>query len=108
MLTGALGETKGARAQRVQGTHIDPSGRRTAAAENVRVWIDLANTPHPVLFAPIADELEAQGHEVLVTARDHAQTVALAASSRLSVPSTLAPFDVSGSWMDRGTDGSAP
>jgi predicted glycosyltransferase len=44
----------------------------------VRVWIDLSNSPHPILFEPIADELRAGGHEVVLTARDHAQTVALA------------------------------
>jgi predicted glycosyltransferase len=45
----------------------------------VRVWIDLANSPHPILFEPIVEELRGQGHEVVLTARDHAQTVALAA-----------------------------
>lgn len=45
----------------------------------MRVWVDLANSPHPVLFEPIVDELESAGHEVLITARDHAQTVAIAA-----------------------------
>jgi uncharacterized protein len=44
----------------------------------VRVWIDLANSPHPLLFAPIARRLEELGHEVCVTARDHAQTLELA------------------------------
>lgn len=43
----------------------------------MRVWIDMANSPHPLLFAPVARRLEASGHEVLVTARDNAQTVAL-------------------------------
>jgi uncharacterized protein len=44
----------------------------------MRVWIDLSNSPHPLLFAPVARRLESQGHDVLVTARDHAQTVQLA------------------------------
>jgi predicted glycosyltransferase len=43
----------------------------------MRVWIDLANSPHPLLFAPIARRLETDGHEVLITSRDHAQTIAL-------------------------------
>jgi predicted glycosyltransferase len=43
-----------------------------------RVWIDLANSPHPVLFEPIVEELEHGGHEVVISARDHAQTLALA------------------------------
>jgi uncharacterized protein len=44
----------------------------------VRIWIDLANSPHPLLFAPIARELELADHEIVVTARDNAQTVQLA------------------------------
>lgn len=44
----------------------------------MRVWIDLANSPHPLLFAPIAAELEREGAEVAVTFRDHAQTEELA------------------------------
>jgi predicted glycosyltransferase len=44
----------------------------------MRVWIDLSNSPHPLLFAPVASRLEQLGHEVLVTARDNAQTVELA------------------------------
>ncbi len=44
----------------------------------MRVWIDLSNSPHPPLFAPLSRLLEGRGHEVLVTARNHAQTVALA------------------------------
>jgi len=43
----------------------------------MRVWIDMANSPHPLLFAPVARRLQADGHDVLVTARDNAQTVAL-------------------------------
>jgi uncharacterized protein len=44
----------------------------------MRVWIDHSNSPHPLLFEPIVRELEARGHEVLMTARDNAQTVELA------------------------------
>jgi uncharacterized protein len=44
----------------------------------VRTWIDLSNSPHPLLFAPISRALEEHGHEVLVTVRDHAQTLELA------------------------------
>ena len=44
----------------------------------MRVWIDLSNSPHPLLFAPIARRLEAGGHEVHVTLRDNAQTLELA------------------------------
>jgi predicted glycosyltransferase len=44
----------------------------------MRVWIDLANSPHPLLFAPVARLLQEAGHEVVLTARDNAQTVELA------------------------------
>lgn len=44
----------------------------------MRIWVDLSNSPHPLLFAPIADRLASDGHELLITARDNAQTVELA------------------------------
>jgi predicted glycosyltransferase len=44
----------------------------------MRIWIDLANSPHPLLFAPIGARLRDDGHELLITARDHAQTLELA------------------------------
>jgi predicted glycosyltransferase len=44
----------------------------------VKVWIDLANSPHALLFAPIARRLEGLGADLVVTARDHAQTAELA------------------------------
>jgi uncharacterized protein len=43
----------------------------------VRVWIDLANSPHVPLAEPIVRALRERGDEVLITARDHAQTVEL-------------------------------
>ncbi len=42
------------------------------------VWIDLANSPHVPLFEPIVERLRADGSDVLLTARDHAQTLELA------------------------------
>jgi hypothetical protein len=44
----------------------------------MRVWIDLANSPHVPLFVPIVRRLREGGDEVLLTVRDHAQTLALA------------------------------
>jgi predicted glycosyltransferase len=43
-----------------------------------RIWIDLSNSPHPLLFKPVARRLESLGHSVVVTARDNAQTLELA------------------------------
>jgi uncharacterized protein len=47
-------------------------------AAPLRIWIDLSNSPHPLLFKPVAGELEQRGHSVHVTARDNAQTLELA------------------------------
>lgn len=44
----------------------------------MRVWIDLTNSPHVLVLRPVVEDLIARGHEVEVTARDFAQTVALA------------------------------
>ena len=44
----------------------------------MRVWIDLTNSPHPLVMRPVVERLRAGGHEVEVTAREFAQTVELA------------------------------
>ena len=44
----------------------------------MKIWIDLDNSPHVPLFAPIAKELEARGHSVVFTARDCFQVCGLA------------------------------
>ncbi len=43
----------------------------------MRVWIDLTNSPHVLVMRPVIETLRARGHEVKVTARDFAQTLAL-------------------------------
>jgi predicted glycosyltransferase len=43
----------------------------------MRVWVDLTNSPHVLVMRPVIDVLRADGHEVEVTARDFAQTLAL-------------------------------
>jgi uncharacterized protein len=43
----------------------------------VKVWIDLTNSPHVVIFAPLVERMRARGWEVQVTARDFAQTLEL-------------------------------
>jgi predicted glycosyltransferase len=43
----------------------------------MRVWIDLTNSPHVLVMRPIIELLREDGHEVRVTARDFAQTIAL-------------------------------
>jgi predicted glycosyltransferase len=43
----------------------------------LRVWVDLTNSPHVLVMRPVIDVLRARGAEVLVTARDFAQTLGL-------------------------------
>lgn len=43
----------------------------------MRVWVDLTNSPHVLVLRPVIERLQHQGHEVQVTARDFAQTLAL-------------------------------
>jgi predicted glycosyltransferase len=44
----------------------------------MRLWIDLANSPHVPFFRALIDRFIAGGHEVEITARDFAETVPLA------------------------------
>ena len=52
----------------------------------MRIWVDLTNSPHVLVMRPIVRALEADGHEVEVTARDFAQTLELC--DRLGVKHT--------------------
>ena len=44
----------------------------------MRVWVDLTNSPHALLFGPIVRRLQERGDEVLVTVRRFAHTPELA------------------------------
>jgi predicted glycosyltransferase len=50
----------------------------------MRLWIDLANSPHVPFFRALINRFEAAGHEIEVTARDFAETVPLANAASLS------------------------
>ncbi|HEY9405186.1 MAG TPA: DUF354 domain-containing protein [Pyrinomonadaceae bacterium] len=50
----------------------------------MRIWIDLANSPHVPFFAALGEEFRARGHELELTARDFAQTVELAERAHLA------------------------
>jgi len=54
----------------------------------MRIWIDLANSPHVPFFAALLPEFRRLGHQVEITARDYAQTVELAQAARLT-PSVI-------------------
>ncbi|HYZ81064.1 MAG TPA: DUF354 domain-containing protein [Solirubrobacteraceae bacterium] len=43
----------------------------------MRVWVDFTNSPHVLVLRPVIERLRAGGHDVQVTARDFAQTLAL-------------------------------
>ena len=43
----------------------------------MRAWFDLTNSPHVLVLRPLIRALQEDGHDVSVTARDFAQTVAL-------------------------------
>ena len=43
----------------------------------MRVWIDLTNSPHVPIFAPLVRRMQARGWDVSVTARAFAQTISL-------------------------------
>ena len=43
----------------------------------MRVWIDITNSPHVVIFRPFIARMRARGHEVTVTSREFAQTIGL-------------------------------
>src|SRR5437016_10442383 len=49
----------------------------------MRIWIDLANSPHVPFFRALIPEFVARGHQVEITARDFAQTVELATKARM-------------------------
>ncbi len=49
----------------------------------MRIWIDLANSPHVPFFQALIPEFTARGHQVEITARDFAQTVELATKAGL-------------------------
>jgi hypothetical protein len=49
----------------------------------MRIWIDMTAPAHVLVFRPIIERLRARGHDVLVTARDYAQTLELLQMHRI-------------------------
>jgi len=52
--------------------------RSSPSSRNIKIWIDLENTPHIPFFNPIIKELKKRGHTVVLTARDAYQTCEMA------------------------------
>ncbi|MCW2987143.1 MAG: hypothetical protein JWM24_81 [Solirubrobacterales bacterium] len=51
------------------------------------VWVDCTAAAHPLVLRPIIERLEAEGHEVFITAREYGQTVGIL--ERLGMPYTV-------------------
>ncbi|HEV7615323.1 MAG TPA: DUF354 domain-containing protein [Solirubrobacterales bacterium] len=51
------------------------------------VWVDCTAAAHPLVLRPIVERLEAQGHEVFITAREYGQTLGIL--DRLGLPYTV-------------------
>src|SRR6185503_3720547 len=49
----------------------------------MRLWIDLANSPHVPFFKALTDRFVSQGHEIETTAREFAETIPLAQDAGL-------------------------
>ena len=47
----------------------------------MRLWIDLANSPHVPFFRALANRFAEEGHEIQITAREFAETIPLARAS---------------------------
>ena len=50
----------------------------------MRIWIDLANSPHVPFFRALIPEFVTRGHQVEITARNFAQTVELATKAGMT------------------------
>lgn len=50
----------------------------------MRIWIDLANSPHVPFFRSLTNEFRERNHEVFITARDFAETVPLAEAAGMA------------------------
>src|SRR3954453_10491508 len=52
----------------------------------MRVWVDCTAAAHPLVLRPVIERLQAQGHEVFITAREYGQTLGIL--DRLGLPYT--------------------
>jgi predicted glycosyltransferase len=68
----------------------------------MKIWIDLANSPHVPFFRALAGEFRRRGHEVEATAREFAQTVELAEAAGLA-PEVIGGHGGGGLW-GKGTN----
>ncbi len=52
--------------------HTKERGR--VLKKSLKIWVDIGHSPHVAFFVPIIRELEKEGHEVVITARNSFQT----------------------------------
>lgn len=45
--------------------------------KSLRIWVDITNAPHVLIFRPLLERFRSRGHSVMVTARDFSQTLSL-------------------------------
>src|SRR5437660_197488 len=63
--------------------HYDPVAT-ARGSDAMRIWIDLANSPHVPFFRALIPEFVARQHQVEITAREFAQTVELATKAGMT------------------------
>jgi len=62
---------------------IQQTGHDALGKAEIKIWIDLDNTPHVPFFSPIIRELKNRGYLVVITARDAFQVCELADKMKL-------------------------
>ncbi len=63
----------------------------------MKVWCDFTASAHPLVFRPLVERLQAQGHEVEITAREYAQTLQLIESHGMTA-TVIGHHGVRSSW----------
>ena len=43
----------------------------------MRIWFDISNSPHVLMFKDLINDLKLQGHDVVITSRPLANTIEL-------------------------------
>jgi predicted glycosyltransferase len=66
----------------------------------MKIWVDCTAAAHPLVLRPIIEQLEAEGHEVFVTAREYGQTLGIL--DRLGIPYATVGSHGGGSWLGKG------
>jgi predicted glycosyltransferase len=49
----------------------------TEKNNNMRIWFDISNSPHVLMFKDLINELKLQGHDIVITSRPLANTIEL-------------------------------